>query len=256
MFAFGLIGFLDDFLKIKHKKNLGLRPYQKIIGQALISIIIAVFVYLSPLIPNEIRLPFSQKWINLSWGIIPFVVFVFLATTNAVNLTDGLDGLAGGVSCVYLMGFFTILQLSIFKTTNQAFALELENLSLLCAISIGSLFAYLCFNSFPAKIFMGDTGSLALGALITCLAIFSGLELFIVFIGVMFVASTVSVILQVVYFKLTKGKRIFLMAPLHHHFEKKGVNETKIVTIYFIITAVVCVLTVLLEIKFGGALNV
>ena len=251
-FAYGLIGFLDDLLKIKRKDNLGLRPYQKLIAQAIIALIIAVFVYKSDLVSNAIYLPFFNRQINLSWGIIPLVFFVFLATTNAVNLTDGLDGLAGGVSSVCLMGFFTVLQLFILRGVNGTSSGELAGLSVVCASAVGGLFAYLCFNCFPAKIFMGDTGSLALGGLISCIAIFSGTEFFIFFFGAMFVVSAVSVIMQVSYFKITKGGRIFLMAPLHHHFEKKGVNETKIVTIYLIITAVISVLTVFLEIKFGG----
>ena len=251
-FAYGLIGFLDDLLKIKRKDNLGLRPYQKMIGQGIIACIISVFVFRSGLIPNAIYIPFFNVYLNLGWGIIPLVFFVFLATTNAVNLTDGLDGLAGGVSSVCLMGFFTILQIFILRGTSLSPAGELAGLSLVCASAVGGLFAYLCFNCFPAKIFMGDTGSLALGGLISCIAIFSGSEMFILLFGVMFVVSAVSVILQVSYFKITKGKRIFLMAPLHHHFEKKGVNETKIVTIYLIITAVIAVLTVFLEIRFGG----
>lgn len=250
--GYGILGFLDDFLKIKRKNNLGLRAYQKFAGQALIAIIIAVFVYTSPLVPNAIKLPFTNKWIHLGWGIIPFIIFVFLSVTNGVNLTDGLDGLAAGVSTVFLMGFLTVLQLLILKTSGQVLLHELNNLSLLCGIGIGALFAYLCFNCFPAKIFMGDTGSLALGAFIASLTILTGLELFVLILGVMFVVSTVSVILQVGYFKITKGKRIFLMAPLHHHYQEKGVNESKIVSIYLIITIVISVLAILLEIKFGG----
>lgn len=252
LIAFGLIGFLDDFLKIKRKDNLGLKPYQKLIGQAAVALIVAIFVYKTGLISNEILIPFTNLKLNLSWGIIPFVFFVFLATTNAVNLTDGLDGLAGGVSSVCLMGFFTMLQILILRKTSIVSFEQLSALSILCVVAIGGLFAYLCFNCFPAKIFMGDTGSLALGGLIASISIFSGTEIFILMFGSLFVVSTLSVILQVCYFKITKGRRIFLMAPLHHHFEKKGVNETKIVTIYFIIAAVITAFCLFLEIRFGG----
>ncbi len=250
--AYGLIGFLDDFLKIKHKQNLGLRAYQKVIGQVLIAIILAVFVYKSNLAQSSVIIPFTNIKINLGWWIIPFVILVFLATTNSVNLTDGLDGLAGGVSTVYLLGFFSILQILVLKISDPILQAEQQNLLLLNACALGGLFAYLCFNCFPAKIFMGDTGSLALGGLIASLAVLSGAELFIITMGIMFVLSSLSVIMQVVYFKITKGKRIFLMAPLHHHFERKGVNENKIVSIYIIITVVLVVINVLLQINFAG----
>lgn len=250
--AYGLIGFLDDFLKIKHKQNLGLRAYQKVIGQVLIAIILAIFVYKSNLVGTSIAVPFTSVKITLGWWIIPFVILVFLATTNSVNLTDGLDGLAGGVSTVYLVGFFSILQILLLKIADPIIKAEGQNLLLLNSCALGGLFAYLCFNCFPAKIFMGDTGSLALGGLIASLAVLSGTELFIITMGLMFVLSSVSVILQVVYFKITKGKRIFLMAPLHHHFERKGVNENKIVSIYIIITVVLVVINVLLQINFAG----
>ena len=239
-FAFAVIGFLDDFLKIKLKRNLGLKPYQKIIGQVAISVIIAFFAYYNSNIGSEILIPFTTKIVDLGWFYIPFCIFIFLATTNAVNLTDGLDGLAGGVGIAFFVGFLgvefvTLKAMSIF---DGALLGEYQNLLLLSGAVIGSLLAYILRNSHPASIFMGDTGSLALGGLISILCIETKQVLLIPILGVMFVISAVSVILQVGYFKLTK-KRIFLMAPFHHHLEKKGLHETKIVVIYIVITLVI-----------------
>ncbi|MGN1212979.1 MAG: phospho-N-acetylmuramoyl-pentapeptide-transferase [Christensenellales bacterium] len=244
--SFGIIGFLDDFLKIKLKRNLGLKPYQKIIGQVAISVIIAVFAYLNSNIGSSIYLPFSTQTVDLGWFYIPFCVFVFLAITNSVNLTDGLDGLAGGVSLSFLFGFvfieYIILKsLPIYDATILA---EEQNILILCGGVMGSLLCYLLFNSFPAKIFMGDTGSLALGGLIASICISTKQVLLIPILGVMFVVSCVSVILQVAYYKLRK-KRIFLMAPYHHHLEKKGLHESKIVVIYIVITIMISVAGIL-----------
>jgi len=251
--SFGLVGFIDDFLKIKHKQNLGLKAYQKIIFQFSIALIVSFFAYFNGLIGSSIYLPFINFEIDLGVFYVPFTVLVFLAVTNSVNLTDGLDGLAGGVSLSYIVNFCIVL-LTIISSlkllgTNPLLLSEYTNLTLIMATSIGSLLAYLLFNSFPAKIFMGDTGSLALGGLIACLNIFTKQTLLIPILGIMFVVSSVSVILQVIKFKLTK-KRMFLMAPFHHHLEKKGMNETKIVSVYIIITIIVGVICNLLQIIF------
>lgn len=249
-FAYSMVGFLDDYLKIKHKHNEGLKPYQKIIFQLAISLIVSLFAYYNPLIGTTIYAPFTSIELDLGIFYIPFTVFVFLAVTNSVNLTDGLDGLAGGVSLAFLASFSIIFFTIISSLKNMGIGLELlqeyTNLSMVLASSIGSLLAYLLFNSFPAQIFMGDTGSLGLGGLIASICIFTKQSLLIPFLGIMFVVSSVSVILQVAKYKLTK-KRMFLMAPYHHHLEKKGMNETKIVAIYIIITIVVGVICELLE---------
>ncbi len=237
MFAYGLIGFLDDFIKIKFKQNKGLSPWQKIFGQVGIAIIVGIFVYLNV----GTSIDFFGSAINLGWGIVPFTIFVFLAITNSVNLTDGLDGLAGGVSAVYVLLFGAILTLSTVK--------EMQNLALVCFAMFGAIVGFLAINTFPAKIFMGDTGSLALGGFIASISIFSGKVLLMPIMGIMFVLSAVSVILQVVYFKKTR-KRIFLMAPLHHHFEKKGVNENRIVTIYIVVTGIISACCLCLEMAF------
>ena len=237
--AYSLIGFLDDYIKFKMHRNLGLRPYQKIISQLVVAGAVAAFVYLNPsTIGTKILVPFSGASIDLKWGIIPFVIFIFIATTNSVNLTDGLDGLASITTIVYLFSFGLILLLQM-QNNSVLNVSEAQGLSQLSGISIGALFGFLLYNSFPAKIFMGDTGSLGLGGLVASLSIFSRNSLYIPILGVMFVASSVSVVLQVVYFKATKGKRIFLMAPLHHHFEKKGYSETKVVCWYGIISLII-----------------
>lgn len=248
-FAFGVLGFLDDFIKIKYKRNLGLKAYQKVIGQLLISIIVGIFVYQNTNIGSSIILPFSNTSCDMGIFIIPFIIFIFIATTNSVNLTDGLDGLAGGVSIAYIIGMsiITILYMPELEITS----LEQKNLLIFAFSVVGGVVGFLIFNSHPASIFMGDTGSLALGSVVALLACFTKLDLYIPLIGFMFVMSTVSVIVQVVHFKRTK-KRIFLMAPLHHHFEKKGMYETKIVTIYIIITAMLSVLSILLTIICRG----
>ena len=248
--SYALIGFLDDFIKFKMHRNLGLRPYQKIISQLFISVAVAVFVFKNTtLVGSFIFVPFTNILINLKWGIIPFVIFIFIATTNSVNLTDGLDGLASTTTLAYLFSFVLILLCQINMGVVSSTP-ETQNLILLSGVSIGALFGFLLYNSFPAKIFMGDTGSLGLGGLVACISIFSRNSLYIPILGIMFVASSVSVILQVIYFKATKGKRIFLMAPLHHHFEKKGHSEAKIVAWYGIITlmvGLVCVFSLMLQ---------
>lgn len=222
MLGYGLLGFLDDFIKIKGHKNEGLKPYQKIIGQVGLGLIIALFVYFK--IGSEVDL-FGLS-LDLGIFIIPLIVVFYVAVTNSVNLTDGLDGLAGGVSTVYLLSFGVILAL-----------LGFNNYGIISFAMAGALIGFLLFNGFPAKIFMGDTGSLALGGLIASLAVFSGLELILPIIGIMFVLSAVSDILQVGYYKKTH-KRIFKMAPLHHHFEQKGVHENRIVAVYIVVTLI------------------
>lgn len=222
MIGYGLLGFLDDFIKVKFHKNEGLKPYQKIIGQVGIAFVVAFYVYFNQGGMLEL---FSLK-LNLSWGIIPFIVFFFVAVTNSVNLIDGLDGLAGGVNCAYFL-FFGIILVMLGQT----------HYALISFATVGALLAFLIVNCFPAKIFMGDTGSLALGGLMAVLACLSGTELLMPVIGLVFVVTVVSDILQVSHYKRTH-KRIFLMAPLHHHFEKKGVHENRIVLVYILITIV------------------
>lgn len=250
MLFYGILGFLDDYIKIKFKQNLGLKAYQKIIGQVGIATLIAFFCYYSGLVGSSVYVPFTNISVDFGWLIIPFIILVFLALTNSVNLTDGLDGLATGTSIAYLLGFISLL--IIYRNLQtEIVAMEFSNMIILCTCVVGGLFGFLCFNCFPAKIFMGDTGSLAIGGLFASLAVFSKLELIVPIIGVMFAISSLSVIIQVLHFKRTK-KRVFKMAPIHHHFQMCGVHENRITLVYIVITLAVNLFAVLITI-FAGA---
>lgn len=244
MLAYAVLGFLDDFIKVHYKQNLGLRAYQKILGQLAISLIIAIFVYNN--IGSDIILPFTNKTIDLGVFIIPLIVVTYVATINSVNLIDGLDGLCSSSSINYILFFTIILMVS---TLGYGGVILAENnaiiLSNFCVM--GSLFAFLFFNTFPAKIFMGDTGSLALGGYITTISVLTKNILLIPILGMVFVVTSLSDILQVIYFKKTK-KRIFKMAPLHHHFQMSGVHENKIVYSYFLAGLILNLITVTLYI--------
>lgn len=240
VFCYGIVGGLDDFIKVFFKRNLGLKAYQKIISQTVIAVLATVFAYRNQYVGSEIFIPVINRTLELHWTYILLSFLVYIATTNCVNLTDGLDGLAGSTVVVYLVFFGTMLYGSYLTEAdmgNTLYASELYNLTVLVAAFIGGLAAFLWFNSFKARIFMGDTGSLALGALCAVVPLFIKNPLLILLVGIMFVMSGISVILQVVVFKLRK-KRIFLMAPLHHHLEMKGYNESKIVTFYAVITTI------------------
>ena len=231
--GFMFVGFLDDFLKIYRKDNQGLRPYQKIIFQTAIAAIASVYCYMNGLTVLEI--PFGSAIVlDIGAWVIPLTLFVFLATVNCVNLTDGLDGLAGGTG----MAFLSVLGLLA--------AVRGQFCDIFSFLGAGALAAFLVFNTNKAALFMGDTGSLALGGLIACLCVFSGNTLYVPIIGITFVLSGISVIAQVIYYKRT-GKRIFLMAPIHHHFQRKGHSECKISYVYALVTALtgfVCLLFV------------
>lgn len=230
MLAYGILGFLDDFIKVHYKQNLGLRAYQKILGQLGISLIVALFVYNT--IGTTIFIPFTSKLLDLGWFIIPLVILIYIATVNSVNLIDGLDGLCARCSISYLLPFAVILILTL-NVYSGVDVTEMQNLAICCFCVIGCLIAFLMFNSYPAKIFMGDTGSLALGGFIASVSIFSKQALLIPILGLVFVITSISDIIQVAYYKKTK-KRIFKMAPLHHHFQMSGVHENKIVFGYFV----------------------
>ena len=249
MVGYGLIGFLDDILKIKHKRSLGLRAYQKMIGQLGLALVIAIWAYQNPLVGSGISIPFTVVVVDLSWGIIPFNVFVIVAFVNAVNLTDGLDGLASGVMMIDSVAYaiiFAALGAAAVAGGNVLLGANMEGAMVFAGALAGACLGFLRFNAYPARVFMGDTGSLALGGAFSVMTVISGTQLLSVLMGVMFVASAVSVVLQVGSYKLRNKKRIFLMAPLHHHYELKGYTETKIVSMYMIITAAVCMLALLM----------
>ncbi|SHF05807.1 phospho-N-acetylmuramoyl-pentapeptide-transferase [Clostridium fallax] len=226
--AFGFIGFLDDILKIIHKKNLGLRAWQKMILILIVSLAIAYYgkVYLG----TDIDIPFTNIAINFGKFYMIFIVFYFAGTTNAVNLTDGLDGLATSIT-VLVMTFFAIVSIN----------MSHYSLAVFCIALVAALLGFLRFNAFPARVFMGDTGSLALGGAVAAVAMMLRLEVMVAIVGIIYVIETLSVIIQVTSFKLT-GKRVFKMAPIHHHFEQLGFKETKIVTIFSVITVIFCII--------------
>ena len=228
LIAFGIIGFLDDILKIIHRDNLGLRAYQKMMLLLLFSIALAYYGYTN--IGTDIIIPFMNSKLNLGIFYIPLVVVYYAATTNAVNLTDGIDGLASSVTVIVLT-FFAIVG---FKTGHY----QVGVFSIALA---GALLGFLRYNAFPAKIFMGDTGSLALGGAIATIALILKMPLFIIIVGGIYVVETLSVIIQVTSFKTT-GKRVFKMAPIHHHFEQCGWSEVKLVTVFSIITLILCII--------------
>ncbi|MBQ8430838.1 MAG: phospho-N-acetylmuramoyl-pentapeptide-transferase, partial [Clostridia bacterium] len=239
-FSFALIGGMDDFIKIKFKRNLGLLPYQKIVGQLGISLILALYIYYQ--VGTSLSIPFFNNQINVGWFIIPVVITTCLATTNAVNLTDGLDGLAGSVSVVVLA--ITMVILGFMQAGSGATINNLSNLIVLIAIFMASILGFLVYNTNKASIFMGDVGSLGIGGFISAIFCVCGLELSLLFLGIMFVASTLSVIIQVFSFKVFH-RRVFKMSPLHHHFQQMGFSEAKITYAYSIITGLMGLLLIL-----------
>lgn len=228
--GFGLVGFIDDYKKLIKKDTKGLSPLKKIIGLVLVT---AVFIFLYLKVFNlgtDLIIPFVNSPLTLSVGaFIAFLAFILIGTSNAVNLTDGLDGLASGVVAI-IMTFFTIVAV---KDGNT-------EMIILGAASVGTCLAFLLFNFHPAKVFMGDTGSLALGGAVAAIAIIMKMEVYLAIVAFVCIIDTLSVILQVSYFKLTKGKRIFKMAPFHHHLELSGMKETKVVILFWVVTAILC----------------
>lgn len=238
--SYSVLGFLDDFIKVKYKQNLGLRAYQKLIGQFGIAVIVSYFCYKNQFIGSEIALPFTEKVLELKWWYLPFTIVAFIGLSNAVNLTDGLDGLASSVGVVYFAAFAVILftlfeDLSYYGKTQEAN--EILNLTVFSACFVGGLLAFIWHNSNPASIMMGDMGSLAIGGGVAVVAVFSKNPFLSLLVGITYFGTCISVIVQVIYFKLTK-KRVFLMAPYHHHLEKKGIAEQKIVWRYVIVSLI------------------
>lgn len=225
--GYGVIGFLDDYIKIKYKRNEGLKPYQKIVFQLLIAIIVSIAAY-----KRNIKISLIFDEFDFGLFAIPFNVFVFLAFTNAVNLTDGLDGLASTVTLISMTAMGIIV---------GAFGDGMNNF---CLAIAGGVAGFLIYNCFPAKIFMGDTGSLALGGAFAAVTVYSGQALCAVMCGAMFVWTAMSVIIQVLHFKRTK-RRVFKMAPFHHHLQESGLHENRIVAIYGAITLLFSISAVL-----------
>lgn len=230
--VFGVIGFLDDFMKVKYHKNEGLTASQKFLLQLAAAIVFTVLLRYTGYLTPDLYIPFFNVSFQLPWAVyMVFAAFVIVATVNAVNLTDGVDGLATGVTLPVAL-FFLVVSL-MWKVTD---------LSIFAAALVGGLCAFLIYNFHPAKVFMGDTGSLFLGGTVCGLAFALDIPLIIVLVGIIYLLETLSDIIQVTYFKLTHGKRIFRMAPLHHHFEMGGWSEEKLFTVFTLVTLVCCVL--------------
>ncbi len=229
--GFGFIGFIDDYIKVVLKRNLGLRAYQKIIGQLIFAGLLAAYGSRFSINKTILEVPFFIAYIDLGIWYIPFTIFVVLGIVNSVNLTDGLDGLNTGVTLIVMAAFSLIANSRI--STNEGY----QGIAIISAAVSGSCLGFLKHNAHPAKVFMGDTGSLALGGAVAAVAVMTNLILVIPIIGGIYFAEALSVIIQVAYFKKTR-KRIFKMAPLHHHFEMCGWKETKVVGVFWFVTVI------------------
>ncbi|WBW95353.1 phospho-N-acetylmuramoyl-pentapeptide-transferase [Oceanirhabdus sp. W0125-5] len=227
--CFGFIGFLDDYLKIVKKVNEGLKSKQKFVLQIFFGLIIGVLA-MRILGSTEIMIPFTGIYVDLKWLYVPFIIIYMTATTNATNLTDGIDGLLTSVS-ILVITFFALV----------CYSFSNYPLAIFCGILAGALLGFLRVNSYPASVFMGDTGSLAIGGAIGAVALILKIELIVLIVGGIYVLEALSVIIQVGVYKKTK-KRVFKMAPLHHHFEELGWHENKVVSMFSIITVILCLL--------------
>lgn len=233
--GFGLIGFLDDYIKVVKKRSLGLTPLQKMILQILLTAVFVYYYYNVAGMDATIRIPFMDGAVFTmpDWLFVIFVFMVIVGTVNGVNFTDGLDGLASGVTAI-VATFFTIVA-----------AVVEPNLTPITGSVVGALLGFLLFNTYPARVFMGDTGSLALGGFVSSVALMLHMPLFIVIVGLIYLVEVLSVIIQVGYFKITHGKRIFKMAPIHHHFELCGYSETQVVASFSVVTALLCLVGIM-----------
>lgn len=232
--GFGLIGFLDDYLKVVMKRSDGLFPKQKMALQIVVTAVFAFYLVRFTDVSLAMLIPFSGgKYLDIGWLAIPLMFFAVIGTVNGVNFTDGLDGLASSVT-VLVATFFTVVAIG----TQSG----IEPIT--CAV-VGALLGFLLFNVYPASVFMGDTGSLALGGFVASTAYMLQMPIFILLVGLIYLVEVLSVMIQVTYFKKTGGKRIFKMAPIHHHFELCGWSETRVVAVFSIITAILCLIALM-----------
>lgn len=230
--GFGLVGFLDDFIKVVMKRSLGLRAWQKMLGQFLVTGVFAYYIHAYTDLGTTMIIPFTGKVVDLGWVYYPLMFFVMLGTANGANFTDGLDGLASSVT-VLIATFFAIATIA-----------KGSGVTVITCAVVGSLLGFLVYNVYPARVFMGDTGSLALGGFVASTAYMLQMPLIILIVAFIYLAEVLSVIIQVVSFKTT-GKRVFKMAPIHHHFELCGWPETKVVAIFSIVTTILCLIGIL-----------
>ena len=232
--GFGLIGFLDDYLKVVLRRSDGLLAWQKLLMQVVVTGIFTFYILNYTDISLTMRIPFwSGHYLDLGWLAVPLLFFAVIGTVNGVNFTDGVDGLASSVTLIVAV-FFTVVSIGL-KSGIEPFT---------CAV-VGGLMGFLLYNVYPAKVFMGDTGSLALGGFVAGCAYMMQMPLFILIVGLIYLVEVLSVMIQVTYFKATHGKRIFRMTPIHHHFELGGWSETRVVAVFSIITAIMCLIGLL-----------
>ncbi|MCI8668337.1 MAG: phospho-N-acetylmuramoyl-pentapeptide-transferase [Lachnospiraceae bacterium] len=236
--GFGLIGFLDDYIKIVMKRSMGLRAWQKMLFQIVITAVFACYLTKYSNVSTKMLIPFTGgfeqgKYLEVGILFVPMLFFVVIGTVNGANFTDGLDGLATGVT-IMIAVFFTVISM-----------VHHAGLETITGAVAGSLLGFLLFNVYPARVFMGDTGSLALGGFVASTAYMMQMPIFLLIIAFVYLMEVISVMLQVSYFKATKGKRIFKMAPIHHHFELCGWSETRVVTVFATVTAVMCMIAYL-----------
>lgn len=232
--GFGMIGFLDDYLKVVLRRSDGLLPWQKFLLQIVVTAVFAFYLINYTDVSLTMHIPFwSGHYLNLGWLAVPLLFFAVIGTVNGVNFTDGLDGLASSVTLIVAV-FFTVVSIGMKSGIEP----------ITCAV-VGGLMGFLLFNVYPAQIFMGDTGSLALGGFVAGAAYMLQMPLFILLVGLIYLVEVLSVIIQVSYFKATHGKRIFKMAPIHHHFELCGWSETRVVAVFSIVTAIMCLIALL-----------
>jgi phospho-N-acetylmuramoyl-pentapeptide-transferase len=228
-FGFALVGFMDDYIKVVLKRSMGLRAWQKMLGQIVITGLFAFYILRYTDLGTSVMIPFIHTELNLGYSYVPVLFLIILGTVNGSNFTDGLDGLASSVTVIIAV-FFAVTSIGMHTGISPV----------ACAM-IGSLLGFLVFNVYPAKVFMGDTGSLALGGFVAAAAYMQKMPIFIALIAFIYLMEVISVMIQVGYFKKT-GKRVFKMAPIHHHFELSGWPETKVVAIFSIVTAILCVI--------------
>ena len=232
--GFGLIGFLDDYLKVVLRRSDGLLAWQKLLLQVVVTGIFTFYILNYTDISLTMRIPFwSGHYLDLGWLAVPLLFFAVIGTVNGVNFSDGVDGLASSVTLIVAV-FFTVVSIGL-KSGIEPFT---------CAV-VGGLMGFLLYNVYPAKVFMGDTGSLALGGFVAGCAYMMQMPLFILIVGLIYLVEVLSVMIQVTYFKATHGKRIFRMTPIHHHFELGGWSETRVVAVFSIITAIMCLIGLL-----------
>lgn len=231
--GFGIIGFLDDYLKVVLRRSDGLLAWQKMLLEIVVTTIFAVYIIFFSDISLMLRIPFTGTFIDIGWVAIPILYFAVIGTVNGVNFTDGLDGLSSSVTLPIAI-FFAAASLMIGGEASP-----------MAGAVAGALMGFLLYNAYPAKVFMGDTGSLALGGFVAGMAYVLQMPIFIPIVGAIYAIEVISVILQVLYFKATHGKRLFRMAPIHHHFEKGGWSEPRIVAVFMVITILLCFLGIM-----------